>query len=229
MHVIRPKSAKGRTRPKVTEARTADDELLHENRPFSPHPPSHPPRPPPTPSHTPSHRLESSPSPRAFFRHDNPSSAVEKALDIPVLSLNKYKVLPSIEKRSKEEASSSDMEEKSSRSRLHACRFFRSDQETERASSRTVRSTSWCQEGETGVLLALRTPCGQRLKCQFQPTDTLRDVVATAEDQSGKRYEHVLIETMEVPRRSFTNLNMTLSQCGIINKSVLCISLKDSP
>lgn len=225
MHVIRPKSAKGRTRPKVTEACTANDELLHDKRSLYPHPSSHPPRPPSTPSY----RFDSSPSPRAFFRHSNPSSEVEKALDIPVLSLNKYKVLPSIEKRSKEEASSTDMEEKSSRSRLHACHYFRSDQEMERASSGTVRTTSRCQEGETEVLLALRTPCGQRLTCQFQPTDTLRDVIATAEDKSGKRYEHVLIETMEVPRRSFINLDMTLCQCGIVNKSVLCISLKDSP
>ncbi|XP_053498858.1 UBX domain-containing protein 10 [Ictalurus furcatus] len=222
MHVIRPKSAKGRTRPKATEARTADDELLHENCPFPPYPPSHPPP-------TPSHRLNSSPSPRAFFRHNNPSSAVENTLDISLLSLNKYKVLPSIEKRSEEAASSADREEKSSRSRLHTRHFFRSDQETERASGGTVRTTSRCQESETGVLLAVRTPCGQRLMCQFRPTDTLRDVVSTAEEKSGKRYKHVLIETMEVPRRSFSNLNMTLSQCGVVNKSVLCISFKDAP
>lgn len=225
MHVMRPKSAKGRTRPKLTEARTADDEPLCENRPFSPHPPSHPPRPPTTPNH----RFDSSPSPRAFYRHNNQSSAVEKALDIPMMSLNKYKVLPSIEKKSEEEEFSADMHEQSLTSRLHARHFFRSDQELDRTSYGTVRMTSWCQEGEAGVLLAVRTPCGQRLMCQFQSTDTLRDVVATAEDKSGKRYEHVLIETMEVPRRSFTDLNMTLCQCGIVNKSVLCISLKDGP
>lgn len=224
MHVIRPKSAKGRTRPKAAEVHAADDELLQENRTFSPHPP-HPPRPPPTPSH----RLDSSPSPRAFFRHGDPSSAVEKAPDIPLRSLNKYKVLPSIEKRSDEEASRADTQEQSSRSRLHARRLFRDDQETDRASSGTARMTSRCREGEAAVLLALRTPCGQRLECQFHPTDTLRDVVATAEDKSGKRYKAVRIETMEVPRRSFTDLSMTLSQCGIVNKSVLCISLRDSP
>lgn len=221
MHVIRPKSAKGRTRPKVTETHTPDDEFPHENCPFTPQPP----RPPPTPSHG----CDSSPSPRTLYRHSSPSSAVEKGLDLPVLSLNKYKVLPSIEKRSGEDASSSDMQELSSMSRVHARHFFRSDQEMVRGSSGTVRATSWCPESETVVLLALRTPCGQRLKCQFQPTDTLRDIVATAQDKSGNRYEHVLIETMEVPRRSFTDLNMTLSQCGIVNKSVLCISFKDNP
>ncbi|KAK2824982.1 hypothetical protein Q7C36_018909 [Tachysurus vachellii] len=218
MHVIRPKSAKGRTRPKVTEACTADDELLQEVRPFSSHPP-------PMPSH-------SSPSPRPLVRHNNLGSAGETVLNIPLMSLNKYKVLPSIEKRSEEEVPTSHMEEKPSRSRLHTNNLLRSDQEIERASSGTVRKSTWCQEGETGdsgVLLALRTPCGQRLKCQFQPTDTLQDVVATAEEISGERYKHVLIETMEVPRRSFTNLNMTLSQCSIITKSVLCISLKDDP
>ncbi|XP_047662950.1 UBX domain-containing protein 10 isoform X2 [Tachysurus fulvidraco] len=227
MHVIRPKSAKGRTRPKVTEACTADDELLQEVRPFSSHPPSHPPHPPPTPSH----RFDSSPSPRPLVRQNNLGSAGETVLNIPLMSLNKYKVLPSIEKRSEEEAPTSHMEEKSLRSRLHT-NNLRSDQEIERASSGTVRMSTWCQEGETGdlgVLLALRTPCGQRLKCQFQPTDTLQDVVATAERISGKTYKHVLIETMEVPRRSFTNLNMTLSQCSIVTKSVLCISLKDDP
>lgn len=215
MHVIRPKSAKGRTRPKVTEARTAHDEVLHENGLFSPHPPSHPPRPPSTPGH----RFHSSPPSCAFYRQSKSSPAVEKALDVPARSLNKYKVLPSIEKRSEKEASGVDTEERFSRSRLHTGHYFRSDRENART----------CQDGEARVLLALRTPSGQRLQCQFQPTDTLRDVVATAEDKSGKRYQDVLIETMEVPRRSFADLNMTLSQCDIVNKSVLCISLKDDP
>ncbi|KAM9444623.1 UBX domain-containing protein 10 isoform 1-T2 [Clarias gariepinus] len=220
MHVMRPKSAKGRTRPKVTKASLGDDELLCEKRPFSPRPPSHSPRPPPTPSP----RFGSSSSPHSLFKHGNSaSSATEQTFDNPVLSLNKYRVLPSIEKRSEDEASRADMEKRSSRSRLHGRQFSRSDQVMERASSRTV----FCQEGETGVLLALRTPCGQRLECQFRSTDTLQSVVAKAGDISGKRYEHVLIETMEVPRRSFTDLNMTLSQCGIVNKSVLCISHKD--
>lgn len=223
MHVIRPKSAKGRTRPKVTEARPAHDEVLHENGLFCPHPPSHPPRPPSTPGH----RFHSSPPSCTFYRQSKSSPAADKALDVPARSLNRYRVLPSIEKRSEEEASGVDTEEKFSRSRLHTGHYFRSDREIERASRGSLKAT--CQDGETGVLLALRTPSGQRLQCQFQPTDTLRDVVATAEDKSGKRYRDVLIETMEVPRRSFADLNMTLSQCDIVNKSVLCISLKDDP
>ncbi|KAF5892058.1 UBX domain-containing protein 10 [Clarias magur] len=204
MHVMRPKSAKGRTRPKVTEASPGDDALLGDKRPFSPRHPSHSPRPPPTPSP----RFDSSPSPRPLFRHgDSAGSATGQTFDNPVLSLNKYSVLPSIEKRSGDEASRADMEKRSSRSRLHGRQSSRSPQFMERTSSRTVR----CQEGETGVLLALRTPCGQRLECQFRPMDTLQNVVAKAGDISGQRYEHVLVETMEVPRRSFTDLNLTLS------------------
>ncbi|TSL61187.1 UBX domain-containing protein 10 [Bagarius yarrelli] len=228
MHVIRPKSAKGRTRPKLTESRSTHDELLHDRRPFSPHPPSHPPHPPPTQSH----RFDSSLSPRTFFRHTNLCLEGETTFAVPMPSLNKFKVLPSIEKRSEEEVSSVDTEENTLRSKLHTFNFLKSDPEMDRESNRTVRPVSRCQDSETGgpwVLLALRTPCGQRLKCQFKPTDTLRHVVATAEDLSGKPYKHVLIETMEVPRKSFTNLNMTLYQCGIVNKSVLCISFKDGP
>ncbi|KAM6976649.1 UBX domain-containing protein 10 [Aplochiton taeniatus] len=78
------------------------------------------------------------------------------------------------------------------------------------------------------VLLAVRGPCGRRFQQHFLPSDSLLAVIVSAESRLGTSYEHGFIETMDVPRRTFTNLKLTLRQCGIVNRSVLCISLEDS-
>lgn len=79
-----------------------------------------------------------------------------------------------------------------------------------------------------GLLLAIRAPCGRRFQQHFDPADALRMVRASAEDRYATRYGEVSIETMDVPRRTFTDMDMTLAQCGILNRSVLCISQNDS-
>lgn len=77
------------------------------------------------------------------------------------------------------------------------------------------------------LLLAVRAPCGGRFQQHFRASDTLLMVRASAERRYGTKYGPVSVETMDVPRRSFTDMDMTLAQCGIINRSVLCISLSD--
>ncbi|KAI5609150.1 UBX domain-containing protein 10 [Silurus asotus] len=191
----------------VTEAYAGDDKYLHETRPFPPVPSSRFPHPPPTTFHW----FKSSPSSSAYLSHSKPIFPI----------MNKYKILPRIQSNSN--ASSADTIKKSSRSRLHGHKCLKSNQEMDGASSGTVKQIQNVEK----VLLAFRTPCGQRLMCEFRPTDTLWDVVATAEVKSGKLYKHVQVNTMEVPMRIFTNLNMTLSQCSIVTKSVLCIRFKD--
>ncbi|XP_062871539.1 UBX domain-containing protein 10 [Trichomycterus rosablanca] len=244
MHVIRPKSAKGRTRPRATQVQ--DDEHAHQKPTFPPHPP-HPP-PGPRPLSTISQRSNLLLRP-CSVRHNitENSEMFEKSLDAPVLPLNRYQVLPSIEKKP-EKQSNRCLEEKTLRLNrsdnsslgAHTSRLFpkptsRSGLQFQNESRERCgpaepvkTSHSGCQKREADLLLAVRTPCGQRFKCYFHSTDTLQTVIDAAEAKYGKQYRHTLIETMDVPRRSFTNLTMTFSQCDIINKSVLCISFKDA-
>ncbi|XP_021272934.1 UBX domain-containing protein 10 [Numida meleagris] len=76
---------------------------------------------------------------------------------------------------------------------------------------------------ESCLLLAIRSPSGQRFEHHFKPTDSLQTVLAMAERRTATKYEHCNIETMEVPRRSFCDLSRSLQECGIPHKSVLCI------
>ncbi|XP_076840464.1 UBX domain-containing protein 10 [Brachyhypopomus gauderio] len=251
MHVARPKSSKGRTRPTGCPVQGGDGSGCHSSA-FNPHPPA---------SHTtvrPRTVLHRSSKPSADILMD----VFESPLDVPVLSLNKYKVLPSIEKRPAGSPSTTDVEDKTSKIRLSDTdlRMWQEQLPSSQFLSSQAAPTSdpemddmsevmcgpaaahplWVVPGhavggtgvgdnrDTDLLLAVRSPCGQRFTCLFRPTDMLHAVVAAAEAKSGLRYEHAVIETMDVPRRTFKNLTMTLTQCGIFTKSVLCISLEDS-
>ncbi|NWV37107.1 UBX10 protein, partial [Grantiella picta] len=76
---------------------------------------------------------------------------------------------------------------------------------------------------ESRVLLAVRSPSGQRFEHHFKPSDSLQTVLAVAGQKLLANYQHCSIETMEVPRRSFSDLTKSLHECGILPKSVLCI------
>ncbi|NXL94060.1 UBX10 protein, partial [Alectura lathami] len=76
---------------------------------------------------------------------------------------------------------------------------------------------------ESHLLLAIRSPSGQRFEHHFKPTDSLQTVLAVAEQKTAARYECCSVETVEVPRRSFPDLGRSLQECGIPHKSVLCI------
>lgn len=73
----------------------------------------------------------------------------------------------------------------------------------------------------------MRAPCGGRFQQHFEPSDTLRAVRASAEARYGAKYGDASIETAEVPRRTFADMDLTLDQCGILNRSLLCISLEE--
>lgn len=76
---------------------------------------------------------------------------------------------------------------------------------------------------EPHVLLAVRSPSGQRFEHHFKPSDSLQTVLAVAGQKLLASYQHCSVETMEVPRRSFSDLTKSLQECGILHKSVLCI------
>ncbi|XP_068018953.1 LOW QUALITY PROTEIN: UBX domain-containing protein 10 [Melanerpes formicivorus] len=87
------------------------------------------------------------------------------------------------------------------------------------------RLTSGVEESE--LLLAVRSPSGRRFQHRFKPSDSLQTVLAVAEQRTAARYKHCRLETMEVPRRSFSDLSRSLQECGILHKSVLCIRLTE--
>ncbi|KAL2296617.1 hypothetical protein Nmel_015940, partial [Mimus melanotis] len=76
---------------------------------------------------------------------------------------------------------------------------------------------------EPHMLLAVRSPSGQRFEHHFKPSDSLHTVLAVAGQKLLANYQHCRVETMEVPRRSFSDLTKSLQECGILPKSVLCI------
>ncbi|XP_030819608.1 UBX domain-containing protein 10 [Camarhynchus parvulus] len=76
---------------------------------------------------------------------------------------------------------------------------------------------------EPQVLLAVRSPSGQRFEHHFKPSDSLQTVLAVAGQKLLANYQHCSLETMEVPRRSFSDLTKSLQECRILPKSVLCI------
>ncbi|XP_027760992.1 UBX domain-containing protein 10 [Empidonax traillii] len=84
-------------------------------------------------------------------------------------------------------------------------------------------STSPLSLEEPHVLLAVRSPSGQRFEHHFKPSDSLLTVLAMAGQKLLANYQHCSVETMEVPRRSFSDLTKSLHECGILHKTVLCI------
>ncbi|NWU91630.1 UBX10 protein, partial [Upupa epops] len=83
--------------------------------------------------------------------------------------------------------------------------------------------TSTAALEESHLLLAVRSPSGQRFQHRFKPSDSLQTVLAVAEQKTSVKYEHCSIEIVEVPRRSFSDLTRSLRDCGVLHKSVLCI------
>ncbi|XP_074831660.1 UBX domain-containing protein 10 [Carettochelys insculpta] len=91
------------------------------------------------------------------------------------------------------------------------------------SSSTSVLNLEEPLKKEPRLLLAVRSPSGQRFEHHFRPTDSLQTVLAVAEQKNTTQYKHCSVETMEVPRRSFPDLTKSLQECGIPHKSVLCI------
>uniref|UniRef100_A0A8C3QR72 UBX domain protein 10 n=1 Tax=Cyanoderma ruficeps TaxID=181631 RepID=A0A8C3QR72_9PASS len=166
-------------------------------------------------------------------------------------SLNKYRVLPSITRKGGGGDALGALAERTNRLGLSegqedapkAIETFSgeqgslgSDNPTEESSHMHRAPEQWGRQGrqespwvfpvgpeEPQVLLAVRSPSGQRFEHHFKPSDTLQTVLAVAGQKLLANYQHCSVETMEVPRRSFSDLTKSLHECGILPKSVLCI------
>ncbi|XP_071380505.1 UBX domain-containing protein 10 [Centroberyx affinis] len=246
MHLTRPKSSKGRSRPTVNHTLYGDDTASIQNPPVTPKSPVH--------SRSHSYLCSQSQSRSHTMMRQTSQLTQDEVVHmlqfvpaVPALSLNKYKVLPSIEKRQSEVNPGSGVEKKMSKLNLSDNVILQQGQGEPSLSGAMTPAVTRPDPSDPGptltrettegsssagaagsLLLAIRAPCGRRFQQHFRPTDTLLTVRASAEARYGARYGEAFIETMDVPRRTFTDMDMTLAQCGILNRSVLCISQEDS-
>jgi hypothetical protein len=166
-------------------------------------------------------------------------------------SLNKYPVLPSISRRSVEEGTVDTVVKKASSLQLSSIQALYQEEactlktgkedsralacsperkfiiQTKRQGFSMAGSLEEPSDQEPRLLLAVRSPSGQRFVRHFRPTDDLQTVVAVAEQKNKATYQHCSIETMEVPRRRFSDLSKSLQECDIPHKSVLGISQEE--
>ncbi|XP_045638401.1 UBX domain-containing protein 10 [Ursus americanus] len=243
MHVLRPKSAKGRTRP--SPHRPQGTELHPQRAPAS--------LPPAIPCESPSSQRPGACAPKSPHQ-GAPDEIPELLQQVPIgaaSSLNKYPVLPSINRKTPEEGSVETVAKKAGSLQLSGVRAL--DQEetgtmktseedsrapacspkrrvfvrTRRQSSPRAGDLEEPSDLEPRLLLAVRSPSGRRFVRHFRPTDALQTVVAVAEHKNQASYHPCRIETMEVPRRRFSDLTRSLQECKIPHKSVLGISQEE--
>ncbi|XP_035971477.1 UBX domain-containing protein 10 isoform X2 [Halichoerus grypus] len=243
MHVLRPKSAKGRTRPSLH--RPQGTELCPHRAPAS--------LPPAIPCESPSSQrpgvcAPKSPNPGA------PDEIPELLQQVPVgasSSLNKYPVLPSINRKTLEEGSVETVAKKVGSLQLGSIQALDQEEtgtvktseddsrtpaysperkviiQTRRQTSPRAGDAEETSDREPRLLLAIRSPSGRRFVHHFRPTDALQTVVAVAEHQNQATYQPCSIAVMGVPRRRFSDLTRSLQECKIPHKSVLGISQEE--
>ncbi|XP_025302989.1 UBX domain-containing protein 10 [Canis lupus familiaris] len=246
MHVPRPKSAKGRPRPRPHKPQGPQGAQL-----CSPRAPAT--LPPAVPCESPSSQRPGACAPRSP-NQGAPDEIPELLQQVPMgasSSLNKYRVLPSINRKTLEEGSvdavatkagslqlssiqalyreeTGTMKASEEDSRVRACSPERTViVRTRRQMSSRARDLEEPSDGEARLLLAIRSPSGRRFVHHFRPTDALQTVVAVAERNNQATYHHCSVETMEVPRRRFSDLSRSLQECKIPHKSVLGISQEE--
>ncbi|KFQ39476.1 UBX domain-containing protein 10, partial [Mesitornis unicolor] len=251
MHVARPKSAKGRTRPSFSCSESVEACPCRM-------PPSLPPAAPPK---LVKNRRASSTKPAFPSGQVSPKEIPELLQQVPLRtssSLNKYKVLPSIgwkgggssaveavaeqidrlevsEGREEAPTIKTLSEEQGSAGALSEADVPGEESSHAQCPPETGRkmrqespltSTLSLEEPpkeQSHLLLAIRSPSGQRFEHHFKPTDSLQRVLAVAEQKTSAKYKCCCVETVEVPCRSFSDLTRSLRECGILHKSVLCI------
>ncbi|NXW45447.1 UBX10 protein, partial [Nyctiprogne leucopyga] len=256
MHVTRPKSAKGRTRPSFSCSQSLETCPCRV-----------PPSPPPAAPHELVKNRRSSFRKAAFPSGQvSPEEIPELLQQVPLRtssSLNKYRVLPSIGQKGAGSSTVETVAQQTDRLKVSGGQEDALKIKTlpgEQGSARVLSgndvpgeegSRVQCppeklgrktgQESpltpalileeppkkESHLLLAVRSPSGQRFEHHFKPTDSLQTVLAVAEEKMSAKYQPCSIEMMEVPRRSFPDLTRSLHECGILHKSVLCIRLKE--
>ncbi|KAM6219198.1 UBX domain-containing protein 10 [Rhynchocyon petersi] len=240
MHVIRPKSAKGRTRPSLHVSQGTEVCSNHTPSSSSSHV---------IPCQSPSSWKPGTSTPKS--QSQGAPDEIPERLQVSIkasLSLNKYPVLPSINRKSLEETAGETVATKTSSLKVSSLKahyqeetcIMRTSEDDlgaqacppeEKAILQTTRQGSLGtgnleepSDQEPRLLLAVRSPSGQRFVRYFRPTDDLQTVVAVAEEKNNTTYPQCSIETMEVPRRSFLDLTKSLQECRIQHKSVLSIS-----
>ncbi|XP_042739295.1 UBX domain-containing protein 10 isoform X2 [Lagopus leucura] len=242
MHMTRPKSAKGRTRSTFNYSGTTDTfPCAVPSSPAAPHDLQSSRRASSVKAVFPSGQISPEEIPELLQQVPLRSSS----------SLNKYRVLPSIGRKGVEGAAEQSGRLDASWGQKGAPKTAVPSGEQRSAcrspESHVPNEEAWCapekpgrkmrQESsllstlsleaplqkESRLLLAIRSPSGQRFEHHFKPTDSLQTVLAIAEHQTAAKYERCSIETTEVPRRSFHDLSRSLQECGISHKSVLCI------
>ncbi|NXN63512.1 UBX10 protein, partial [Himantopus himantopus] len=256
MHVARPKSAKGRTRTSFNYSQSV--EACPCRVPAS--------LPPAAPHELVNSRRASSTKPAFPSGQVSPEEIPELLQQVPLRtssSLNKYRVLPSIGRKSigsgavevvaeqthrlkvsggqedalksktlsGEQGSASVLSESDvpDEEGLHAqCAPEKPGRKMRQESALMLTlSSEELPKEESHLLLAIRSPSGQRFEHHFKPTNSLQMVLAVAEQKMSAKYKCCSVETMEVPRRSFSDLTRSLQECGILHKSVLCIRQKE--
>lgn len=211
MHLTRPKSSKGRSRPVLNSfhADPADAQRptasLDSPEPASPA------------------KRSLRPEPQPVVRQAGQQKQTPKSG--PGAPLNKYKVLPSIERKRSEVSPGLDAAMSNLSLSGDAVQMCSSaeDSGSDDGSQRPLGAT----ETAACLLLAIRAPCGRRFQQHFDPTDTLQAVKVRAEVMYGTQYGDACIQTMDVPRRTFTDMDMTLEQCGILSRTLLSICQND--
>lgn len=251
MHLTRPKSSKGRSRPAVNTTSNTGESNSAQRLTASPDCPV---------QSRPEGHLRSQSQPVMYqtsqLSQDEVLQMLHHVPAAPPQSLNKYKVLPSIKKGQPGESPRQSLEKQLSQLSLgddailmHRHRpteepdleaAVSENFNSEQATRADVQHRVWptppdlvqavITDGITSgsLLLAIRAPCGRRFQQHFEPTDTLAKVRASAEAKYGTEYASVSIETLEVPRRIFTDMERTLAQCSVVNRSVLCILQHDN-
>ncbi|XP_007933844.1 UBX domain-containing protein 10 [Orycteropus afer afer] len=242
MHVVRPKSAKGRTRPSL---HISQDTEVCPNRIPSP--------PLDIPCESSSSRKPGACTPKSLSQ-GAPGEIPELLQQVSIgasSSLNKYPVLPSINRKNLEKRTGETGAKKASSLQLSSIKAHYQEEtctlktnkedcksracppeekvitQTKRWDSSRAGNLEEPSDQEPRLLLAVRSPSGQRFVRHFRPTDDLQTVVAVAEQKNKTTYPCCRVETMEVPRRSFSDLTKSLQECRILHKSVLSISQED--
>uniref|UniRef100_A0A8C3W6K7 UBX domain protein 10 n=1 Tax=Catagonus wagneri TaxID=51154 RepID=A0A8C3W6K7_9CETA len=242
MHIIRPKSAKGRTRPSLRRPQGPE---VYSSRAPSP--------PPAILCESPSSQKPGACTPKSANQWA-PDEIPELLQQVPSgssSSLNKYPVLPSINRKNLEEGALETISKKAGSLQLSSLQALypketctvktsRDDARAQRCSLerkfivRPKRQSCYGagdleepSDQEPRLLLAIRSPSGRRFVRHFRPTDDLQTVVAVAELKNKATYRHCSVETMEVPRRRFSDLTKSLQECGIAHRSALGIARED--
>ncbi|XP_037335553.2 UBX domain-containing protein 10 [Pungitius pungitius] len=220
MHLRRPKSSKGRSRPSVDDSsHSGDGDATQSGQAASPDCPA---------SRRPGRSLRSQSQPIMWqasqLGRDGVPRRLQHAADAPQQSLNKYTVLPCIGAGPSDVGPGSNTSGPGLTTRDKDVTQTSGSEAGGRAGPKSGDRAPATARESGSLLLAIRAPCGRRFEQHFEPTDTLLTVRASAELRYEAQYGGASIETMDVPRRTFADMDMSLAQCDILNRSVLCIS-----